>query len=165
MATVRINIGKAIAIADDEDNEMLANYAWRLHTDGYAVSNFYEPRDARKKMSHDNRVNRIVRMHRIVMGAQRGQEVDHINGDRLDNRRGNLRIVTSSQNKMNSAIRKDNRTGHKGVFYERTRGQWLAYVKVSGKCIFRRRFRTKQQAIEARKEAEKAIHGAYARGA
>ena len=55
-------------------------------------------------------------MHRVIMDAPKGMDVDHINGDRLDNRKVNLRIATRSQNSQNKKLRSDSSTGYKGVY-------------------------------------------------
>jgi hypothetical protein len=71
-------------------------------------------------------------MHRQIMQAPAGLDVDHINGDRLDNQRGNLRIATRQQNCWNTTKRKGNYTSpYKGVSWRR--GQWAAYITVSNR--------------------------------
>jgi hypothetical protein len=66
--------------------------------------------------------NRDLSIHRVVMNAPKGMDVDHINGDPLDNRKENLRICTRSQNSQNKQVRTDSASGHKGV-YERKGGK------------------------------------------
>lgn len=150
---------------DDSDKTLLSYFKWRLHTDGYAVASFYEPVDKLAPMSHTNRRHKIIRMHRLIMGANIGEEVDHINGNKLDNRRSNLRIVNSSQNKMNSAMRSDNKSGSKGVIFDKARGKWKAYIRKDKLMYNIGRYDTKTEATKARAEAEKALFGAYSRKA
>ena len=78
-------------------------------------------------------------------------EVDHINHNKLDNRKSNLRICTHQQNCMNVS---DN---VKGIHYDKSRNKWMAHIK--GKNLGR--FNTKEEAIEARKQAEMDYFGEY----
>lgn len=67
-------------------------------------------------------------MHRLLLGAEKGQCVDHINGDTLDNRRENLRLCTAAENSRNARLPKSNTSGFKGVSWCRIRRAWRAYV-------------------------------------
>jgi hypothetical protein len=97
------------------------------------------------------------------MNATEGQIVDHINGDTLDNRRSNLRVVTPSQNAMNRRRRSDNASGCVGVSYISTKQRWFAYITVDGKKKILGQFQEKEDAISARKNAEKIVFGEFAR--
>jgi hypothetical protein len=81
-------------------------------------------------------------------------QVDHINGDRSDNRICNLRIVDSQQNCRNQKLRKTNATGTMGVYFHKLTGKWTAQIMQSGKRIHLGLFDTKEGAISARKLAE-----------
>lgn len=98
-------------------------------------------------------------MHRLIMGLQPGdrRNVDHINGDGLDNRRENLRVVRHQENCTNRRrINVRNKTGHSGVFYDRHGGNpWRAYID-SWRRIYLGRFATKEEAVKAREAAEAA---------
>lgn len=98
-----IPVGKTQkAIVDDEDYEWLKDLkSWTLFNNGYAV------------LHKGNGWNRS--MHRLVMFAQQGQEIDHINGNRLDNRKCNLRFVTRQQNLYNKKKRNNTSSIYKGV--------------------------------------------------
>ena len=94
-------------------------------------------------------------MHRVVMNTPKGMDTDHINGDKLDNRKCNLRVCTRSQNKVSGSLnRKDNKSGTKGVHYDKSRGKWMAFLRAHGKFRNLGRFNHKEDAIIARKEAE-----------
>ena len=67
-------------------------------------------------------------MHRMIMKPPRNREIDHIDGNRLNNQRNNLRLATSSQNKANRCPRKDNRSGYKGVSWHAQRQCWTARI-------------------------------------
>lgn len=82
-------------------------------------------------------------------------QIDHINGNKLDNRLCNLRNVDAANNLRNTAIRKDNKSGVVGVNFHKTSGKWVSYIRVNGKHKHLGTFEDKSQAIEERKKAEK----------
>lgn len=90
-----------------------------------------------------------------------GMDIDHINGIRSDNRWCNLRVVTRTQNLMNSALRPDNRSGIKGVYWDSRRNLWQAEIKVAGKREHLGRFATIDEAASARRLAEDRLFGEY----
>lgn len=98
---------------------------------------------------------KLIEMHRFIVKAKKGEIVDHINGNTLDNRRKNLRVVTNSENIRKGKIRTNNRSGITGVSFDKERKRWLAEIKIMYKHIHLGRFKTKKEAIKARKEAEK----------
>ena len=82
-----------------------------------------------------------------------GIEIDHINGDRYDNRIINLKEATTSENNRNRRITDRNTSGYVGVVKQGDK--WYAYIKVDGKKIHLGTYNTKDEAIQARKQAEK----------
>ena len=96
------------------------------------------------------------------MNPPLGMQVDHINGDRLDNRRENLRIVTNWQNQMNRGMTINNSSGYKGVRLRRS-GKWEAQIRVNKKAIFLGRFYDKLDAAHAYDDAAKKYFGEFAR--
>lgn len=100
---------------------------------------------------------RTFTAHRVAMAISLGEwpngEVDHINGNRSDNRFKNLRIVTRSENQRNAKLRSDNTSGHVGV--SKKKDKWIAKIKEKQIGTFE----TKKQAIAARKAAEKQLGG------
>jgi HNH endonuclease/AP2 domain len=75
-------------------------------------------------------------LHRLVAeaaGMDISQAIDHINGNKLDNRRENLRPATCTQNNRNVCKRKDNTSGYKGVSWNNRRQKWEAYISVDGR--------------------------------
>lgn len=90
-------------------------------------------------------------------------EIDHINSDQSDNRITNLRIATSSNQRMNSRRRSDNTSGVKGVWYDKRRAKWIAEVWVDGKKHHIGQFATLLEAKGARIAAAHRLHGAFAR--
>lgn len=81
-------------------------------------------------------------------------DIDHINGDKQDNRLENLRSVTRSENLRNMIRRSDNKSGCTGVYWRKGEGKWIATVTVRGRTTYLGRFRHKANAIEARLTAQ-----------
>lgn len=133
-------------LIDDIDFDFINQYKWRLGSRGYAI------RSNGKK---------VIMMHRLINGTSKGLETDHINRNKLDNRRSNLRSVTSSQNHMNKGIPKNNKTGFKGIYWSEKRNKWTCYIRINRKTINLGMFLTKIEAIEKRKEAEKKYFGEF----
>ena len=108
-------------------------------------------------------------LHRLLMGLELGdrRQVDHINGDGLDNRRENLRIVTQAQNQANRGRNRNNKSGLKGVYWNKTKGAWQTSIQMGGrknnKSIYLGRYATKEQAYEAYKEGARKYQGEFAR--
>ncbi|WP_252233758.1 HNH endonuclease [Clostridium sp. ZS1] len=72
-------------------------------------------------------------MHRFIMNPPSNKLIDHINGNKLDNRKCNLRIVNKSQNAMNSKKPKNNTSGVKGVYWDKRSKKWEASIQVNMK--------------------------------
>lgn len=102
-----------------------------------------------------------VRVHRLIWiyfyGEPASGEVDHINGDPSDNRISNLRVVTSIENRRNMARPKNNTSGAIGVSYRANRKKWRAYIMIDNRQITLGHYKTKEEAILARKRAEEEI--------
>jgi len=90
----------------------------------------------------------------LTYGKWPNDQIDHINGDREDNRLENLRDVTLQENRKNMKKHKDNTSGHMGVVWDESRKKWQARIRVNGKDRYLGRFKDKDRAIEARKDAE-----------
>ena len=103
-------------------------------------------------------------IHRVVMDNPEGMEVDHINGNPLDNRKENLRICTRAQNSQNKKLRADSKSGYKGV-YERSNGRFQAYIgnpEYPGRHISLGYHNTPEEAARAYDAKAKELHGEYA---
>lgn len=96
--------------------------------------------------------------HRVVWAMTHGKwpsdELDHVNGDKTDNRLANLRVVDRTTNNRNSARRKDNTTGATGVFKVRSTGRFMAYIRVDRRVRHLGFFGTFDEALTRRKAAE-----------
>ena len=128
-------------LVDDEDFEWLNQWKWSLGSRGYV----------RRKKKQGNKI-RIILMHRLITQAPPDKQVDHINHNKLDNRKDNLRIVTNQENQMNRKIGKNNKSGILGV--RRLRKKWQAFIGVNGKTKILGLYKKKEDALEARKKAE-----------
>jgi hypothetical protein len=112
------------AKVDDEDYEKVSKLSWK-YTGGYAAHNY-----------QSNGIQHSVYMHRLIMNARKGQFVDHINHDPLDNRRSNLRICTHSQNHMNRTKLPGKSSRYKGVTWNKQVGKWKASIQAKGRYLF-----------------------------
>ncbi len=139
------------AVVDDDDYQFISQWKWRADR---SSTTFYAARSERGKR---------VRMHRQILGLQDGEVgVDHKNRNGLDNRRGNLRRATQSQNCFNRDFRKCNKSGEIGVFWHKAVRGWRSKIQVNGRQIWLGYFKNKSDAIRARREATKKYFGEFA---
>lgn len=124
------------AIIDTEDIDKVKNIKWRIDCNGYAINN--------SKTS--------IFMHRVVLGVN--SEVDHINGNRLDNRKANLRLTNHSLNQMS--------VNYKGVYRSENGEKWIAKIKINQKQLHLGTFAIKEEAEYARWLAESLLFKEYA---
>lgn len=124
---------------DIETMPKVMSKKWYLDKNGYAVA-----RGERRGTS--------IRMHRFLTDAKKGQEIDHINRDKLDNRLSNLRFVTHQENCLNRALGKPHR--------DKQRNLWKARVKINQREVFLGRYKTYEEAEIVLKEAHIKYFGA-----
>ncbi len=134
---------RAYAIVDDRDYASLSHFTWRLSPEGYV----------RRSVERRGKQTDFL-LHRDIMGLTRGDglEVDHINGDPLDNRRDNLRITTRAQNGQNRRLNRNNTSGHRGVNFDTRAGRWRASATVAGRYHHIGHFDTQNEAAVAARE-------------
>lgn len=152
---ITLSKGK-VAIVSQEDFEYLNQWKWSLHSGGYAVRREY------LGIKDGKEVSRYILMHREILKPNDNQEVDHINHNRLDNRRENLRLCDRSENLANNSIRKDNTSGVRGVYWFKPYKKWKVSLTFRGKEYHIGYFTDKEAAIEAKKKAVVKIHGEFA---
>jgi HNH endonuclease/AP2 domain len=116
----------------------------------------------RIKHNHKN-----LQAHRVVWYLHHQEwpshEIDHINGNKNDNRIENLRIATRSQNLRNQSTPKKNKSGHKNVSFDPAKNKWLVRLSVNGKNKSIGRFAEISDAINAAIAARNKYHGSFAR--
>lgn len=141
---------------DDKWYPLLSQFTWTT----ILSKNGSGKRYAQKTMYLFGKYVHIL-MHRVITSSPRAYQVDHINGDPLDNRESNLRVVTRSQNKMNSIIPVNNSSGTKGVNWHKRAKKWAAYITADYKRIHLGYFISREDARKAREDAEKKYFGEY----
>jgi hypothetical protein len=152
VAEIIISDGTSV-IVDAEDYDWLINWKWSAHGEGYAMRGEHI----------GNRKYKYFTMHREIIGAKKGDIVDHVNGNKLDNRKENLRIANRSQNATNSKHRK-NKSGYRGVCMDKRRGLWKSEIRVGdGKRKFLGYYEAKIEAAKAYNDAATKYHGEFAK--
>jgi len=147
MKTILIeNNNKIKVLVDDEDYEELISYSWYLNNSGYASAKIG---------------GKFVLMHRLIMKANPGQEIDHINNNKLDNRKTNLHFCTRSQNLAKRNRPPHNSSGYKGVSYCCQTNKYRAYIQYKGKHIAIGRFLTAVEAAKAYNKKAVELYGEY----
>lgn len=106
---------------------------------------------------------KAIYMHLEIMSVPDGMEVDHINGNGLDNRRENLRLCTRAQNRMNSVKRIGKSSTFNGVYWHKNCRKWRASLKLDGKEIHIGYFNTELDAAEAYDEKAFELFGEFAK--
>lgn len=140
------------ALVDDDDFEYLNQWKWNATQSG---STFYA-----RRQEGIIPFKKTIPMHRQIMNTPAGMEVDHINGNGLDNRRENLRNCTHAENKRNNKRYSNNSSGYIGV--DRNKGKWRAYIQVNKKWIHLGYFSDPIDAAHAYDNAAEKYHGQYA---
>ena len=156
---IKVRIGGQLgvglfAIVDAEYEELVSAHRWHI-CQGYAITNI--PHPSRKSRQQ------TLAMHRLLMQRPVGVQVDHINGDRLDNRMSNLRLATHAQNTQNARIRSDNTSGFKGVRIRKHNGRWQTSIKCNGAYYYLGTYDTPEEASVVYQAASLIHHGEYAR--
>lgn len=142
-----------VAFVDEEDFDRVNEFSWHSVLIG---GNHYARR-------YVNGEQKNQYLHHFVMGVADGRIVDHKNGDGMDNRKENLRFATHSQNMRNQRTPKNNRSGVKGVHFDRQTGKWRASLSVDRKFVCLGRHETIEEAESAVRVGRQQHHGEFAR--
>lgn len=130
-------------LVDAADAQLLVDHRWCQDRNGYVVRSQYVG------TSRANMGSKKVYLHRVITACPQGMSVDHINGNKLDNRRANLRIVTQAINVQNrTKVGSNNTSGTRGVSYSKAMRQWCARAQV-GTARLHSFFKTREQAEAA----------------
>jgi hypothetical protein len=133
---IKLTNSDKVAICSSEHFKELSNFKWRLNIRGYVVNQIDES-------MHGHVIKNILKME-----IPKGYVIDHIKGDRLDNRKESLRIVTRYQNACNKKKKKGTLSLYKGVTYDKRYERWKAYIRIDGKKKFLGSFDNELEAAE-----------------
>jgi hypothetical protein len=136
------------ALVDDEDFDRISQWKWHF-SDGYAARH--------------SEGSRPVRMHREIMQPSDGLEVDHIDGNKLNNCRSNLRLATHGQNMRNRKLQTGGTSQYKGVVWYAQTSRWQAKIQVDRKTIHLGYFADEIDAARAYDKAACTHFGEFAR--
>ena len=152
------------ALVDDDDAD-LACLKWWITSIKWGPYAMREEPMVRGKRGKKMALHRVIARRMGYDISDKQFQVDHINGNPLDNRRANIRFVTPSENTRNQGLSCKNTSGFKGVSYDRSRDKWMAFVKVEGRFKNLGRFDTMEEANAARLVYEKELWGIQPRRA
>ena len=159
MIAIPLTQGKT-AIIDDEDADMVSRFSWHLWRSGrYLYASASVPQSGKKGVKTE-----IISLHRLIMRFPKNS-VDHINGNGLDCRKINMREATKSQNRMNSRLQSNSKTGFVGVWMrpEPQPNRYRAHIQLNGKKIILGHFKTAVEAAKAYNVASLKYHGEFGR--
>ncbi|WP_174958564.1 AP2 domain-containing protein [Burkholderia aenigmatica] len=142
-----------VALVDDEDYEVVSRYKWTATTNQYAY----------RTESDDGRQVGFA-MHREIMGLSPDdpRDVDHRDGNTLNNQRKNLRVCTHAQNTCNRKMSRRNTSGYKGVTWSKRDQRWQAQIMIGGKQKWLGLFDAPETAHQAYRRAAVELHGEFA---
>lgn len=135
MQTIQLTQGKS-TLVDDENFNYLNLFKW-YYSRGYAF----------RKLNRKH-----IALHRFLLNPPKNKEVDHINGDRLDNRQENLRICDKADNCLNRGLKSDNTSGFKGVSWNKEKNKFEARIQKYGKRLHLGLFDRAEEAAKAYNE-------------
>lgn len=156
---MELNIDSKVILIDKEDWVIFPkNSEFSFDKDGYLLAKIYVT---------EARTNILIRVHRWILGNPKGKIVDHINGNKYDLRKSNLRIATASQNcanKRKTTKRKCTST-YKGVYKNKTSIRWHSAIKFpkTNKTVYLGSFSTELEAAVAYNTKARELYGEYAR--
>jgi len=153
MKEILLGQGK-YTIVDGGWFEELNQWKWYVSSNGYVIRN--------AKMVNGKRGPQI-HMHRIILNTPEGMQTDHINGNRLDNRKTNLRVCTNSENLANQRPIRGGSSKFKGVTWHNRDKMWMSYIRKDHKRIHLGYFNNEAHAAEAYDRAAMKLFGEFSR--
>lgn len=147
--------GGQVALVDEGDVEKVKGYTWHVDKKGYA----------RTSLRREHGSRGVLMMHRLILGLKTGYpvQVDHKNGNKLDNRQENLRVATQGENARNRGKSGQSGNHYKGVKWHKRNKRWEARVTLNGVRVTKSGFKTEEEAARAYDEMAKKYHGEFAR--
>lgn len=131
LTRIPLSEGQGYAIISPEDGGRVKEETWHLLKSGYAES------------------GKRILMHRFILQALEGSQIDHINGNKLDNRRSNLRFSTQAENMRNSSAQKNSTSKFKGVNWDTNQKKWTAQITINYKKHHLGVYTTEEEAARA----------------
>ena len=151
MQKIELTQGK-YAIVDDGDFDDLNQFNWCFHNSGYAV----------RGVRVSGKVT-LQWMHRIITNCPADMDVDHINHDKLDNQKSNLRVCSTSENCHNQQMHSVAKTSRfKGVYFDKQANKWRAQIKLNNKNKYLGLFTNEIDAAIAYNNAAIELFGEFA---
>lgn len=156
MKKIKLTQGKFVFV-DDCDYKYLNQWKWYTKKDRHT---FYAVRNLRKS-KHTSQTP--VYMHGVILQriGIKFQQVDHIDGNGLNNCRSNLRAATNQENSFNQRLAKNNTSGHRGIIWYKRYQKWMAEIRTNGRLKFLGYFDNIEEAIRAYDEAAIKYYGKY----
>ena len=155
MKKIPLTQGK-FALVDDADYEWVNEFKWWLSKDGYAI------RTVNFRRKDGTRGSSKISMHREILKAENGEILDHIDNNRLNNQKQNLRKCTASQNSINSLLSCTNKSGFRGVHWYNKKGKFRARITINLRKIDLGLFTCPIEAARAYNAAAIKYHGEFA---
>jgi hypothetical protein len=140
------------AIVDDDDYDWAMQWKWFCDCHGYA-----------KRSLKCNKVQTTIWLHREIIGAKDGDNVDHIDGNPLNDQKNNLRICTHGENMFNKRCYSNGTSTYKGVSWKTQQEKWVAQIQCNGQKYHIGYFDTEEDAALAYNEKAKELFGDFAR--
>ncbi len=140
---IKLTKGK-FTLVDDELGEYINQFSWYYSSSGYA---------ARRMRQNESKPGKMILLHRFILGLENSSQVDHINRDRLDNRKINLRFATQTEQNFNSKKRKNSTSKYKGVHWQKDIKRWRSVITINNKKVNLGTFLDENLAAEAYNKA------------
>ena len=134
--------------SDVSDIKIVEEYYWNINDKGYVYT-------------MDRKTHKKILMHRLIMNSPTDMVIDHIDHNKINNCKSNLRICSQKDNSRNLLISKNNTSGITGVIWNNENNKWRARITVNGKLIHLGYFETLEEAAKARYDAELLYFGTF----